>query len=179
MSSSPHAKAEYVPAVPPPAQGHKHVPLVLCRCGATADYPHQKHDAKLDTTIPVLDLTQGSPDDSLKHVAPDQESTELKKSPNNIKPSEQPDVDMPERTEVPNTPTQRSSQFNIPSPVLKIHYGGASEKVPGSGSGSDDESILIEPNPPPRSVPATKSTLCSICKSMHVLAKSENGNAIW
>jgi hypothetical protein len=153
------------------------VPL-FCQCGATADYLHQEHDAKLDTNIPVLDLTQGSPDDSLKHVAPDQESTELKKSPNNIKPSEQPDVDMPERTEVPNTPTQRSSQLNIPSPVLNTH-GGASEKVPGSGSGSDDESVLIERNPPPRSVPATKSTLCSICKSMHVLAKSGNGNATW
>jgi hypothetical protein len=176
MPSSPRTSTGNVPAVPPTVE-HENVPSASedrsNQQEATVGYSDRNHDAKSDTGISVLAFPKhGSPNVSLSHVALVQTSSatsEVRKSP---LACDQVDVDTPERTEVPNTPTQRSSQLNILSPVLKIRDGAREE-----GLGSDDESILVEPNPQPRSAPRT--TLCSICKKLRILAKFGDANAIW
>jgi hypothetical protein len=71
-----------------------------------------------------------------------------------------------ERTEVPNTPTQRTSQFDLPSPSPKLK-GGVNAETPGL----DESSTPIEP----RRLATTVFTavLCSVCQKQRVFAKKE------
>jgi hypothetical protein len=76
-------------------------------------------------------------------------------------------VEDEELIEVPNTPTQRSSQFYVPEP-MPIRSSG----VDAEAASPDDSSILIEP----RSSVKTASTtvLCLICQTQRVLAEKGN-----
>jgi hypothetical protein len=86
--------------------------------------------------------------------------------------SNQPHIIDSERTEVPNTPTQRSSQHNIPSPLLNL-CGGPTEQDPLPSDGS----LNIEPTPPARISFGT--VLCTVCHKQRLLAKLGNTKAVW
>ncbi|OAK99702.1 hypothetical protein IQ06DRAFT_348238 [Phaeosphaeriaceae sp. SRC1lsM3a] len=69
------------------------------------------------------------------------------------------------RSEIPNTPTQRSSQIKEHSPA--VH---AEADTLGDMQALDDASTLIEASPYEKTT--FKTTLCSACLKQHVLAKS-------
>lgn len=74
-----------------------------------------------------------------------------------------------ELVEVPNTPTQRSSQLNIPEPMPGLR-GDRSEEP-------DEISMLIDLK---SSVKIARMTeLCSLCQEKRVLAKRGKANIIW
>jgi hypothetical protein len=77
-----------------------------------------------------------------------------------------------ERTEVPNTPTQRSSQLDIPSSTLGPRFGMTEWRFETDGS-----SILIEPKQLTSNT-AFMTALCSVCQKQRVPANRDNG-AIW
>ncbi|KAH3988707.1 hypothetical protein HBH64_195330 [Parastagonospora nodorum] len=66
--------------------------------------------------------------------------------------------------EVPNTPTQRSSQLYTPEPMPILHSGADSE-----ATSPDDSSLLIEPKS--HAKVASTTAFCSICQTQRVLAK--------
>jgi hypothetical protein len=77
-----------------------------------------------------------------------------------------------ERTEVPKTPTQRSSQLNIPSSLIDL--GGAVTEdtvVPGNGP------LHIEPTPPAKVTFDT--VLCTVCHKQRLLARTGSTKAVW
>jgi hypothetical protein len=77
-----------------------------------------------------------------------------------------------DHTEIPNTPTQRSSQLTIPSPLLNLH-----------GSAAEEESLPVysilhvEPTTPERVTFGT--VLCTVCHKQRLLAKSGNTTPVW
>ncbi|KAF1922052.1 hypothetical protein BDU57DRAFT_70272 [Ampelomyces quisqualis] len=125
---------------------------------------HQENMVIFDATAPASALSHlALLDSSTDHANLYQTLTDTRKVISKSFPSAKMDVDIPERTEVPNTPTQRSSQLNISSPALHPR-GGASWTSP-----QRDDSMLIEPVP--RAKIASKTVLCSVCQHQRLLAK--------
>jgi hypothetical protein len=128
-----------------------------------------KHSLNLETLNPLHHVISGGSLDSTDfHRGFTSPSKSLDKSPI----SDQANPVGPERTEVPNTPTQQSSQLHIPSPLLNLRGGATQEDiVPSAGS------LYIEPTPPARITFGT--VLCTVCHKQRLLAKSGNTKAIW
>jgi hypothetical protein len=77
-----------------------------------------------------------------------------------------------ERTEIPNTPTQRSSQLDIPNSILYFRTR-ATEEVAEANSSS-----LPSDSGRPRTITAL-TVLCSRCQTQRVLAKKDIAEVIW
>lgn len=77
-----------------------------------------------------------------------------------------------ERTEIPNTPTQRSSQLDIPSSTLRPRFGMTEERFETDGS-----SVPIEPKQLTSNT-AFMAALCSVCQKQRVPTNRDNG-AVW
>jgi hypothetical protein len=77
-----------------------------------------------------------------------------------------------EVVEVPNTPTQRSSQLNMPEPIPILRCDTDME-----ATSPNDNSMLFDPNPPVKT--ACTTTLCSVCQTQRVLAKKDNTEVLW
>jgi hypothetical protein len=69
-----------------------------------------------------------------------------------------------ERTEIPNTPTQRSSQFDTRNSVLKLKDDMSEENT-----GSDESSVSVGAER--LSNIAVTAALCSVCQKQRVLVK--------
>jgi hypothetical protein len=82
------------------------------------------------------------------------------------------DVEDSEVTEVPNTPTQRSSQLYKYEPMPILRSGADVE-----ATSPDDSSMLIGP----RSYAKVASTtaFCSVCRTQRVLAKKGSTEVLW
>jgi len=81
-------------------------------------------------------------------------------------------VEDSEVIEVPNTPTQRSSQLYKHEPMPILRSGADAE-----ATSPDDSSMLIEP----RSYAKVASTtaFCSVCRTQRVLAKKGSTEVLW
>jgi hypothetical protein len=77
-----------------------------------------------------------------------------------------------EAIEVPNTPTQRSSQLYMHEPMPILHSGADIE-----ATSPDDSSLLIEPKS--HAKVASTTAFCSICQTQRVFAKKGSTEVIW
>jgi hypothetical protein len=129
---------------------------------------HKEHSDKFDSKESMLFAPNyGIPGDALNV----KEDSNLEIFNSSMLPNQSTASDgiMPcfaERTEVPNTPTQRTSHFDLPSPSPKLK-GGVNAETPGL----DESSTPIEP----RRLATTVFTavLCSVCQKQRVFAKKE------
>lgn len=77
-----------------------------------------------------------------------------------------------ERTEIPNTPTQRSSQLNIPSSTLEFRTRATDEVADSNSSSLPSESGR------PRTITAL-TVLCLRCQTQRVLARKDIAEVMW
>jgi hypothetical protein len=168
---------EQTPTKVPDLQRHGDVHLLADDCGHQRKSANQrlhqelaaKHSADWSTLAPPDDIISGG---CLDYTASDHifsgPSKSLIKSPI----SGHVNTASLERTEVPNTPPQRSSQLNIPSSLIDL--GGAVTEgtvVPSDGP------LHVEPTPPAKVTFGT--VLCTVCHKQRLLARIGSTKAVW
>lgn len=142
------------------------------RCGGVGEHVQQKDVATFDTTTPAADSSNlVLLDGSTGHANPYKAFIDTRTVLNRPFPSAQTNAEIPERTEVPDTPTQRSSQLNNSSPAP--HLWGGADWSPSQG----DDSMLTEPIA--RAHIAIETVACSVCRNQRLLAKEGSTKAIW
>jgi hypothetical protein len=177
LSTKTTDNAEQIPnKVPDPHKnGDAHVPADDCgdQRKSTDRHLHQELSAKRS-----LDGSTVTPSDevisacSLNSADSHRRFSGASKSPNKSPISGHVNTACPERIEVPNTPTQRSSQLNIPSSLVDLGCDATQEVVLRGGG-----SPYVEPTPPTRITFAT--VLCNVCHKQRLLAKSGIKSAVW
>jgi hypothetical protein len=131
---------------------------------------HREHNTAHEEKSTAVSLSEGEP----MVFSADQEETAvgIKRQSQDILVSTPSMIHDNERTEIPNTPTQRSSSLNLPSSVFKPREPFP-HKMPEHGS-----SAVSLDSRRPQTI-TSGAVLCSKCQKQRVLAKQGVAEVIW
>lgn len=177
LSTRTSENAEQIPNKVPDLHNHGDAHVPADECGdqrkSTDQHLHQELAAKYSsdgsTVTPSDEVISGC---SLNSADSHRKFSGASKSPNKSPISGHVNTACPERIEVSNTPTQRSTQLNKPSSLVDLGCA-ATQEVVLRGGGSPH----VQPTPPARITFGT--VLCTVCQKQSLLAKSGSKNAVW